>query len=225
MRHPWFVKDMPPQLAHINSYLLHAKVRAMILAPYIIATSSGGEMTTSACCGTTNGCLRSCVCLEPGQVSCLTYASGVLHCCAEADDAMRASLIPTCTLTRDRRRSTGSAASPCASWSSWCSRRPSNRRTSTRAPRSSRCRRRSSSDACRLRRTHRSGSAAQHRLHRVLSSSSGSDSDAAVSVMQPGRELQDDESAAVHDRTVASRAAAVSSRGIAAPATVHAPVV
>ena len=26
MRHPWFVKDMPPQLAHINSYLLHAKV-------------------------------------------------------------------------------------------------------------------------------------------------------------------------------------------------------
>ena len=27
MRHPWFVKDMPPQLAHINSYLLHAKVR------------------------------------------------------------------------------------------------------------------------------------------------------------------------------------------------------
>ena len=27
MRHPWFVKDLPPQLAHINSYLLHAKVR------------------------------------------------------------------------------------------------------------------------------------------------------------------------------------------------------
>ena len=26
MRHPWFVKDLPPQLAHINSYLLHAKV-------------------------------------------------------------------------------------------------------------------------------------------------------------------------------------------------------
>jgi hypothetical protein len=25
MRHPWFVKDLPPQLAHINSYLLHAK--------------------------------------------------------------------------------------------------------------------------------------------------------------------------------------------------------
>ena len=31
MRHPWFIKDLPPQLVHINSYLLHAKVRSASL--------------------------------------------------------------------------------------------------------------------------------------------------------------------------------------------------